>query len=109
MINIMDVHACMHAGCCRNIPIQWWHRLPCFSCLPASLVQMHQEKADDANEKLSAVSDLHNKAENLKIKQQTLAKQNGEAYARFLVWTSIATMFCSARRRIQLCNSELSH
>ena len=68
--------------------------------MPASLVQMHQEKADDANEKLVAVSDLHNKAENLKIKQQTLAKQNGEAYARFLVWTSIATIFCSARRLI---------
>ncbi len=54
-------------------------------CLLAALVQMHQEKADDANEKLTSVSDLHNKAENLKIKQQTLAKQNGEAYARFVV------------------------
>ena len=69
-------------------------------CLLGALVQIHQEKVDDANEKLTSVSELHNKAENLKVKQQTLAKQNGEAYARFVVWTSIVAVFRSARGRI---------
>jgi hypothetical protein len=50
-----------------------------------SVMQKHQEKVDDANEKLSSVHELHNKLENLKVKQQTLAKQNGESYARFVV------------------------
>lgn len=88
MINTMDVHTCMLLHGSGDVA------LPRHALLGGSgprvshtcfLVQMHQEKADDANEKLAAVSDLHNKAENLKIKQQTLAKQNGEAYARFLV------------------------
>ena len=54
-------------------------------CLCWCMLQRYQEKVDDANEKLSSVHDLHNKSENLKVKQQTLSKQNGEAYARFVV------------------------
>jgi hypothetical protein len=52
-------------------------------CWP--VMQDYQERVDDANEKLSSVHDLHNKSENLRVKQQTLAKQNGDAYARFVV------------------------
>lgn len=44
----------------------------------------HQARVDEANEKLSQVASLANKLENMKVKQQTLHKQNGDAYARYV-------------------------
>lgn len=40
---------------------------------------------DEANDKLNQVASLANKLENMKVKQQTLHKQNGDAYARYVV------------------------
>lgn len=47
---------------------------------------------EEANAKLTEYSDLLNTLETLNVKQQTLAKQNGEVFARFTV-----------RRRCQQC------
>lgn len=69
-----------------------------------SYVQEYQEKVDNANEKLTRVANLLNKIENMKVKQQTLAKQNGEAYARFVVRSAkcCAQQRCAMRKMLQV-------
>lgn len=50
-----------------------------------SCTQEHNAIVKEVDAKLVAYAGVLNTLENLKVKQQTLAKQNGEAFARFTV------------------------